>query len=106
MVIIWMVSKMAIVLFGNSWLNKYDYLWSNRGVKTMEEAYYRTSDTDADASESRNMPWVCIEKTKSKRNNPLLAALLSCIIPGLGQVYALIYFEDLHNLLDWGLVSV
>ena len=29
-----------------------------------------------------------IEKSESKKKSPLIAALLSCIIPGLGQIYA------------------
>ncbi len=29
-----------------------------------------------------------IEKIESKKKSPLIAALLSCIIPGLGQIYA------------------
>jgi TM2 domain-containing membrane protein YozV len=29
-----------------------------------------------------------IQKIESKRKSPLIAALLSCLIPGLGQIYA------------------
>jgi TM2 domain-containing membrane protein YozV len=29
-----------------------------------------------------------IEKIERKKKSPLIAALLSCIIPGLGQIYA------------------
>ena len=55
----------------------------------MEEAYYKTSDTDADIyPRAETRPECGIENIKSKRKSPLLAALLSCIIPGLGQVYA------------------
>jgi TM2 domain-containing membrane protein YozV len=55
----------------------------------MEEVYYKTSDTDAEIHPRAEIsPEFGIEKTKSKRKSPLLAALLSLIIPGLGQVYA------------------
>lgn len=55
----------------------------------MEEAYNKTFDTDPEirpGAETR--PECGIEKTRGKRKSPLLAALLSLIIPGLGQVYA------------------
>ena len=59
------------------------------GVSTMEKAYCRTCDIDA---EIHTMAEICpehsIEKIKNKRKSPIFAALLSCIIPGLGQVYA------------------
>jgi len=55
----------------------------------MEKTYCRTCDTDA---EIHTMAEICpehsIEKIKNKRKSPTLAALLSCIIPELGQVYA------------------
>lgn len=55
----------------------------------MEEAYYKTSDADAEIHSGVEIPPECdIEKTKRKRKNPVLAALLSLIIPGLGQAYA------------------
>jgi len=55
----------------------------------MEKAYCRTCDID---TEIHTMAEICpehsIEKIKNKRKSPIFAALLSCIIPGLGQVYA------------------
>jgi TM2 domain-containing membrane protein YozV len=56
---------------------------------TMEKAYCRTCDTDAEIHTMGEIyPEHIIEKIKNKRKSPILAALLSCIIPGLGQVYA------------------
>ena len=67
-------------------LNENNYF---NGVSTMEKAYCKTCNTDA---ELHTMAKICpehsIEKIKNKRKSPILAALLSCIIPGLGQVYA------------------
>lgn len=55
----------------------------------MEKAYCGTCDTDAEIHPIAEIYPECgIEKTKSKRKSPMIAALLSCIIPGLGQVYA------------------
>jgi TM2 domain-containing membrane protein YozV len=55
----------------------------------MEEAYYKTSDTDTEIYPKAEISPECgLAKTKGKRKSPLLAALLSLIIPGLGQVYA------------------
>jgi TM2 domain-containing membrane protein YozV len=55
----------------------------------MEKAYCRTCDTDAEIHPIAEICPECgIENTKSKRKSPMIAALLSCIIPGLGQVYA------------------
>jgi len=48
--------------------------------------------------------WYKKSKIKGKKNH-ILAALLSGIIPGLGQVYAGDNFEDLQYLLHWGLAS-
>jgi TM2 domain-containing membrane protein YozV len=55
----------------------------------MEEAYNKTFDTDSEIHPGAEIRPECgIEKTRGKRKSPLLAALLSLIIPGLGQVYA------------------
>ena len=55
----------------------------------MEEVYNKTFDTDSEIHTGAEIRPECgIEKTRGKRKNPLLAALLSLIIPGLGQVYA------------------
>jgi TM2 domain-containing membrane protein YozV len=55
----------------------------------MEEAYNKTFDTDSEIRPGAEICPECgIEKTRGKRKSPLLSALLSLIIPGLGQVYA------------------
>jgi TM2 domain-containing membrane protein YozV len=55
----------------------------------MEETYCIASDIDVDINPRAEVhPASKIEKNKSKRKNPLIASLLSLIIPGLGQVYA------------------
>lgn len=55
----------------------------------MEEAYNKTFDTDSEIHTGPEIRPECgIEKTRGKRKSPFLAALLSLIIPGLGQVYA------------------
>jgi TM2 domain-containing membrane protein YozV len=63
--------------------------WRKRGENMMKEAYYKTSDSDTDIHpRATTCPEYDIEKTKRKRKIPVLAALLSIIIPGLGQIYA------------------
>jgi len=55
----------------------------------MEKAYCETGDTDTEIHlRAEICPECGIEKIKSKRKSPAIAALLSCIIPGLGQIYA------------------
>ena len=55
----------------------------------MEKAYCKTSDTDVEIHfGAETCPEYGIKKTKSKRKNPIIAAALSLVIPGLGQVYA------------------
>ncbi len=55
----------------------------------MEEVYNKTFDTDSEIHPEAGIRSGCsIEKIRGKRKSPLLAALLSLIIPGLGQVYA------------------
>ena len=44
-----------------------------------------------------------IEKIKNKKKSPLFAALLSCIIPGLGQIYAGDLFRGVAILAGLGL---
>jgi TM2 domain-containing membrane protein YozV len=55
----------------------------------MEKTPCGTYDTDAEINPRIEMcSGYGTEKIKNKRKNPVIAALLSCIIPGLGQVYA------------------
>lgn len=79
MVLFWQHSDLIdINRFGN-----------NSGVNTMEEAYYKTTGVDTEINARAEISPECsVEKTKSKRKSPVLAALLSLIIPGLGQAYA------------------
>lgn len=52
----------------------------------MEKTYCKKCD-----AEVRSKVKTCydcgLEKIKSKKKSPVVAALLSCVVPGLGQVY-------------------
>lgn len=55
----------------------------------MEEMHPETSNPGVEFHPKANMtPGYGMEETRQKRKNPVIAALLSLIIPGLGQVYA------------------
>jgi hypothetical protein len=55
----------------------------------MDESYFKTSDTDTGIyPRAETNPECGIEKTNNKGKSSVLAALLSLIFPGLGQVYA------------------
>ncbi|AKB79655.1 hypothetical protein MSHOH_3172 [Methanosarcina horonobensis HB-1 = JCM 15518] len=55
----------------------------------MEEIHPETSDPSVEFHPKADMtPGYGTEETRQKRKNPVIAALLSLIIPGLGQVYA------------------
>lgn len=55
----------------------------------MEKTYSEPSDANAEVHSVADItPGYGVEETRHKRKNPAIAALLSLIIPGLGQVYA------------------
>ncbi len=55
----------------------------------MEKTSCGTYDTDVEINQRTGAySECCTEKIKNKRKSPVIAALLSCIVPGLGQVYA------------------
>jgi len=54
-----------------------------------ETTYSETPDTGSELHPKAGIiPEYGTEETKNKRKSPVIAALLSLIIPGLGQVYA------------------
>ncbi len=53
----------------------------------MEKSYCKTCDAEI-LPEFRVCPDCGTERIKNKKKNPAVAALLSCIVPGLGQIYA------------------
>jgi len=53
----------------------------------MEKTYFKTCDTEFHP-EIKIRPDCDIEKIKNKKKSPAVAALLSCVVPGMGQVYA------------------
>jgi|SRR5665647_526020 len=84
------------VILGTCRLNRYVYF---NGVSKMEKAYSKICDTDtATHLRAEICPECGIEKIKSKRKSAIIAALLSCIIPGLGQIYAGDLFRGLAIL--------
>jgi TM2 domain-containing membrane protein YozV len=55
----------------------------------MEKTHSEQSDTTANVHSVVDItPGYGVEETRHKRKKPAIAALLSLIIPGLGQVYA------------------
>jgi hypothetical protein len=68
----------------------------------MKKYITKTFDTDSEIHPEAGIRSGCsIEKIRGKRKSPLLAALLSLIIPDSARSMQVIYLEDLHYLRGW-----
>ncbi|MHC1755282.1 MAG: DUF5683 domain-containing protein [Methanosarcina sp.] len=67
-------------------LKRHDYFC---GVKTMEKTYSEPSEAYTGVHSKADMvSEYKMEETRIKRKSPAIAALLSLVIPGFGQIYA------------------